>query len=285
MFEAPGKPAVPEKPSELRQKAERAAAVATAATAGANTVEGAPVGVAVAVTVTDTDGASADDTTAPTTRSAAKRVRQMGPGDSVPAGTPVLATKPAPPAKPAHLHSKGACSPPAQSKAEKRAAATGAPSPNRQRKAKVFKAEGNAPSSLNVDYTPTPTTKGSLSKVQEKAAPTNPKRSNPQRPGRHHKYSNWRCFLFTMLALYSGLGTWTCAAFLGIAVSDVNRVFSTFVMFMHHSLEREQPKVSSKRSRSRMPQHWKDILKTNRVPACVHCPMHMCGTHALPLMW
>ena len=68
-----------------------------------------------------------------------------------------------------------------------------------------------------------------------------------------------------MLALYSGMPTWACAALMTIAVQDVNRIFSSFVMLLHHSFLREQPPVPSHRSRSRMPKHWVKTLKTNKI--------------------
>ena len=85
------------------------------------------------------------------------------------------------------------------------------------------------------------------------------------KPGRKIVHASWRCHLFVLLALYSGCGIEAAAWELCIGHDHYSRVFSTFVTFLHRSLLREQPKFSSKRSRSRMPQHWVDYLKTNDI--------------------
>ena len=103
------------------------------------------------------------------------------------------------------------------------------------------------------------------------------------RPGRPHKYCGWRCFLFMLTALCTGAPLHPAAAMWGVAPPHITKVSSTYVCFTYRAMRREQPRVSSARCRNRMPGHWANTLKTNRVKIVLDATEFTCqGSSLLP---
>lgn len=128
------------------------------------------------------------------------------------------------------------------------------------------KASAHARTSLNRDFKPKPT--GAATPVTRKPT-TKSKREYTSRPGPAHNYCAWRCYLFTIVALQSGLGMTAVAGLYHIPAKKATAIFSTFVMFIYRTLLREQPPISSARSRKRMPAHWNKMMKTNDIKLIV----------------
>ena len=122
--------------------------------------------------------------------------------------------------------------------------------------------DASATTSLDQSFIPQPTgAKKPVHKLGEHEA----KRVNASRTGAAHKYGSFRCFIFTLMALFSGVTMRVAAMLMCIDYQRVPAILSTYVMLIYWSLRREQPSISSARSQCRFPKHWEEVLKTNKV--------------------